>query len=223
MFGTLFPLTPESLGRIQHQASRTVFWEMAPTDAAVVAATGDVVFEKEAWLTTTLLNYGTCGFSIGHREEHARHSQRAVATVLFCGREQAPGVSNLPTAPVSPDADVLTSLFLDPGFAGTGLEPVLLDAAIMAVVGREAPAVEAFGRRLDLSAEQLAATGPDVRVICENAGNIGLLDVPTLESAGFRGVADHPVLPRLRLDLPPQQDLLSVEAIDQLLAESSLV
>ncbi len=223
MFASLFPLTPDTLGRIQYQAARTVFWEMIPTDAAVIAATGDVAFEKEAWLTSTLLSYGTCGFSIGHREGSERRSQRALATVLFCSRGRAPGVVNLPTAPVSPDADVLSSLFIDPGFAGTGLEPILLDAAIMEIVGRESPAVEAFGRRPDLTEEQVAAMSPDVRVICENADNIGLLEVPTLESAGFRVVADHPVLPRLRLDLPPQQGLLSVEAIDQLLAESSLV
>jgi GNAT superfamily N-acetyltransferase len=213
VFARVNPLSPDALSSIHPQAGRSIFWELAPDAAAVVQASGDPGFEKEAWLTTTLLEYGTCGFSL---ERSTR--ERAVATILFCARENAPGAEQLPTSPVSDDAEVLTSLFIDPGFAGIGLESVLLDAAIMFLVEREARAVEAFGWRTDFFARadvDELLEGP-VGNILRSASEIGLMSVPILESAGFKVIAEHPVLPRLRLELPPQQSLLSVAGLELL-------
>lgn len=213
MFARVNPVSPDALSSIHPQAGRSIFWELAPDAAAVVQASGDPGFEKEAWLTTTLLEYGTCGFSL---ERSTR--ERAVATVLFCSRDNAPGAGQLPSAPVSEDAEVLTSLFIDPGFAGIGLESVLLDAAIMSLVEREAQAVEAFGWHTDFFARadvDELLEGP-VGSILRSASEIGLMSVSILESAGFRIIADHPVLPRLRLDLPPQQSLLSAAGLELL-------
>ncbi|AGF73802.1 hypothetical protein [Corynebacterium halotolerans] len=223
MFASLSPITQETLGNIHPRARRSVFWELDPETAAKVTDKGDPAFEKEAWLTTTLLNYGCCGFSIGGSTRVDGTHRRAVATVLYCGRDDAPGTVNMPTAPVSDDAEVLTSLFIDPGFTGLGLEAVLVDASIMELVQKDASAVEAFGRREDFpaNAEDEEALGPEIRSILDRAEDIGLLSVATLESAGFQVVADHPVLPRLRLELPPQQHLLSAEAVELLLAETS--
>ena len=47
---------------------------------------------------------------------------------------------------------------------------------------------------------------------------IGLMSYETLRSAGFEVAADHPVLPRLRLELPPEHDMLSAAAAEDLLA-----
>lgn len=214
MFSRVSPLSPETISRIHPQAGRSIFWELDPETAAVVQSSGDPTFEKEAWLTTTLLEYGSCGFSL----ERSTH-ERAVATVLYCSREHAPGAVQLPTAPVSEDAEVLTSLFIDPGFAGIGLESLLLDAAIMSLVEREVPAVEAFGWRTDFFARadvDELLEGP-IGTVLRSATEIGLMTVSVLESAGFQVVADHPVLPRLRLELPPQHALLSAAAMEQLL------
>lgn len=213
MFARVNPLSPETISRIHPQAARSIFWELDPDSAAEVLASGDPGFEKEAWLTTTLLEYGSCGFSF----ERSSH-ERAVATVLFCSRDDAPGAVQLPTAPVSEDAQVLTSLFIDPGFAGIGLESVLLDAAIMSLVERNAPAVEAFGWRTDFFARadvDELLEGP-IGAVLRSASEIGLLSVSVLESAGFQVIADHPVLPRLRLELPPQHSLLSAAALELL-------
>ena len=111
---------------------------------------------------------------------------------------------------------MLTSLFIDPGFAGIGLESLLLDAAIMSLVERDVPAVEAFGWRTDFFARadvDELLEGP-VGAVLRSASEIGLMSVSVLESAGFKVVADHPVLPRLRLDLPPQHDLISAAALE---------
>ncbi|SMG18032.1 hypothetical protein SAMN06295981_0929 [Corynebacterium pollutisoli] len=214
MFATLIPLSPETMGRIHPQAGRSIFWELDAEAASLVQDSGDPAFEKEAWLTTTLLDYGCCGLSLERST-----AARAVATVLWCSRDAAPGCAQLPTAPVSEDAEVLTSLFIDPGFAGVGLEAVLLDAAIMQLVDADVPAVEAFGWRQDFfsraDVDELLE-GP-VGSILRSASEIGLMSVAVLESAGFQVVADHPVLPRLRLELPPQHGLLSVAAVEELL------
>lgn len=214
MFATLIPLSPETMGRIHPQAGRSIFWELDAEAASLVHDSGDPAFEKEAWLTTTLLEYGCCGLSLERST-----AARAVATVLWCSRDAAPGCAQLPTAPVSEDAEVLTSLFIDPGFAGVGLEAVLLDAAIMQLVDADVPAVEAFGWRQDFfsraDVDELLE-GP-VGSILRSASEIGLMSVAVLESAGFQVVADHPVLPRLRLELPPQHGLLSVAAVEELL------
>ena len=214
MFATLIPLSPETMGRIHPQAGRSIFWELDAEAASLVHDSGDPAFEKEAWLTTTLLDYGCCGLSLERST-----AVRAVATVLWCSRDAAPGCAQLPTAPVSEDAEVLTSLFIDPGFAGVGLEAVLLDAAIMQLVDADVPAVEAFGWRQDFfsraDVDELLE-GP-VGSVLRSASEIGLMSVAVLESAGFQVVADHPVLPRLRLELPPQHGLLSVAAVEELL------
>ncbi|RNE48122.1 hypothetical protein [Corynebacterium alimapuense] len=204
---TLIPVDQENLGRIHPQAARSIFWELDAETAATVITSGDPIFEKEAWLSGILIDHGPCGFSATRSD-----SAYAVATVFYCAREHAPGSAQLPTAPVSSDAELLSSLFIDPGFAGIGMEAVLIDAAIMELVGREISAIEAFGWRDDFfnrtDADELLS-GP-VGDILRSTPEIGLMSVSVLEAAGFKVVADHPVLPRLRLELPPQRDLLSV-------------
>lgn len=174
-------------------AARSIFWEL---DTEVT----DPAFEKEAWISAVLLSAGDCGLTVGNE-----------ATVFFCPADYAPGASKLPTAPVSQDAALLSSLFVKSHRAARGLEAVLLDAAIMNLSSREFSAVEAFGYRDTKEAEFL---------LREKPAFIGLLSVETLESAGFMVVQDHPVTPRLRLDLPPAFDLLSAAAVEDLLAKA---
>ena len=208
MDARLSPLTAQTAGGIHLQAARSVFWELEPELARRVAKAGNAPFEKEVWLSTVLLTFGACGFNIGFpRSEVPR--RRARATVLYCPREDAPGARQLPTAPVSEDAAVVTSLFIDPGFEGTGLEAVLMDAAIMDLLQKGVEAVEAFGWRKDAE---------DPLPMAENPQDIGLIDAAVLESAGFEVVRDHPVLPRLRLEMPPAKGLLSAEAVEKLLS-----
>lgn len=207
MDARLSPLTAQTAGEIHLQAARSVFWELEPELARRVSQAGDAPFEKEVWLSTVLLTFGSCGFSVGF--PRSAGSLRARATVLYCPREDAPGARQLPTAPVSEDAAVVTSLFIDPGFEGTGLEAVLMDAAIMDLLHKGVDAVEAFGWRKN--------SGDPVPVT-DKPQDIGLIDAEVLESAGFEVVRDHPVLPRLRLEMPPARGLLSAEAVEKLLS-----
>ena len=124
----------------------------------------------------------------------------------------------LPTAPVSADAYCLTSLHIDAAFAGIGWEAVLLDAAVVDLASRGLPAVEAFGVKADFTHELTGIC----KTIVEQREQIGLMPVEVLESAGFKIVADHPVIPRLRLELPPEQGLLSEAEIAELLAQAPI-
>lgn len=218
MQASLFPISQDNLSLLHPQARRSVFWELAAEAAARVEEAGFPDFEKEAWLSSLLYEQGSCGYSIGYLNAAPRLSTPAISTVIYCPREAAPGAAVLPTAPVSPDAVVITSLFIDEVFRGVGMEAVLLDAALVDLIKLEVPAVEAFGLR-DPKITGSIGVDPMVRSLVEKKNQIGLIEVAVLESAGFEIISEHPVLPRLRMELPPQDPLMTaMEA--QLLLQS---
>ncbi|MGP6174218.1 hypothetical protein [Corynebacterium sp. A21] len=220
MGARLYPIDAQHLGLMHPRAARSVFWECDPETAVKVCGSGDPIFEKEAWLATTTHNYGCCGFSIsGPSPLDPVSLERVVGTVFYCSPGDAPGAEQLPTAPVSEDAEIITSLFLDLGRAGEGLESVLLDAAIMELVTKDASAVEAFGLREDYIEDPGHPMSPTVAEIVARAGEIGLIGVSYLESAGFQVIREHPVLPRLRLEIPPPMDLRAIEGVAQRLEQ----
>ncbi|MCZ9310159.1 hypothetical protein ACUY3K_07985 [Corynebacterium uberis] len=196
-----------SITLVASAAARSVFWELEPDIAARVVARGEERFEKEAWLSTMLVDAPTCGFNI-----MAPPARRAVATVLFCGPADAPGARQLPSGPVSADAYLLSSLFVAPGFGDIGLQAVLIDAVIAELVERRSPAVEAFG---------VVPGRSDAEGIAARAAEIGLIDAPVLHAAGFELVSAHPVLPRYRLELPPERELLTGAAMESLLVAAA--
>ncbi|MFV8382140.1 hypothetical protein [Corynebacterium hindlerae] len=152
------------------------------------SAATDVAMTKELWLSNTLMTYGTCGFSIPD-----------VATILFAPPVLLPGVLEMPSGPVSLDATVLSSLF---GSRLTeGAHAVLIDACLTHLLAADIPAVEAFGWRSG-----------------STYGPIGLIPESALLAAGFWVVADHDEVPRLRIELPPVDGLLTATEVSELLA-----
>lgn len=223
----LVPLTPDS--EMHPRAATSMYWEC-------VHEVEDPRFEKEAWISSTMLSFGNCGFSI--RED---------ASIIYCAAQDAPGIAKMPTGPVSSDAAIITSLFVTSQRAGRGLESVLLDTTIMDLVERDFEAVEAFGYhdvgeeedeifydRSDTESESdfdifnSASMSFFADVNYEIArhflgirpDNIGLIPVSILQGAGFEVIKDHPVAPRLRLELPPSHDLLSAAAAEDLVARA---
>lgn len=226
----LEPLTPYS--EMHPRAASSMYWECAHEVA-------DPRFEKEAWISSTLLSFGPCGFSI-----------RSDATIIYCAADDAPGIAKMPTGPVASDAAIITSLFVSSQRFGRGLESVLLDTAIMDLLQREFDAVEAFGyhdfgetaddeifyERTDVgtqglgieelfkstSSEFFADVNFEIarHFLGIRPDHIGLLPVSILQGAGFEVVQDHPVTPRLRLELPPAHDLLSAAAVEDLVAKA---
>lgn len=216
MDAQLQPLSPESIPLIQHECAKSVFWELSPQ--AQANKNIDAAFEKEAWLATGILD-GVCrGFNLNYTNQRTDIPPlRAIATIVACNPAFAPGAVQLPTAPVSDDAWLLTSLHINPVVAGTGLETVLLDAVIMAAVAAEVSAVEAFGYYIDFVEDPDVPLAPELCDILSQTQAIGLLAVDMLQSAGFTVVQDHLVLPKLRLELPPARELLTAQAAEELL------
>ncbi len=218
MQASLFPIRQDNLSLLHPQARKSVFWELSADIVAHVQESGSPEFEKEAWLSTTLYEQQTCGYSIGYLNPDPIPSTPAISSVIYCHRHLAPGALVLPTAPVSTDAAVITSLFIDEVFRGLGMEAVLLDAALVDLIKMEVPVVEAFGLR-EAKINGSVELDPAVRGIVADRKNIGLMDIAVLESAGFEVIADHPVLPRLRMEMPPQDPLMTAMEAQLLLAE----
>lgn len=205
MIPRLAPVAQETLTSVHPQAARSVFWELGDLDA------GDPLLEKEAWLTTVLLTFGTCGFNL---DAGSGLRGRARATVLFCPPADAAGCARMPSGPVTADALVLTSLFVDPDLT-VGASHVLVDAALAELTARRTRVVEAFGYRDGVECSTLP--GSLVGLVADPQA-VGLLPAELLAATGFEVVAEHPVFPRFRLELPPPNGLLSAAEAEELLA-----
>lgn len=162
---------PVSLSNVHPACLRSAFWE-AGSDVP------DIRMAKELWLTSTLLNYGTCGFSIA-----------SVATILFAPPTLLPGAQEMPSGPVSPDAVLISSLFH--GELAAGTTALLIDACLAHLIATDVRAAEAFGWRSG------------------TFGPIGLIPETDLLAAGFSVVSEHDEVPRLRIELPPVDGLLT--------------
>ncbi|QGU08705.1 hypothetical protein COCCU_14075 [Corynebacterium occultum] len=216
MGARLYPINQQHLGLLHPRAARSVFWECDAATATSVHASGDPLFEKSAWLATTTHEYGCCGYSIAAPSPLAPAALESVfGTVLYCGRDKAPGAEQLPSGPVSEDAEIITSLFIDAVRSGEGMEAVLIDAAIMELMAKDVSAVEAFGLREDYIEDPDQPMDTQLAELVAKAGDIGLINFSVLESAGFQVIREHPVIPRLRLEIPPPVDLLAKLGISE--------
>ncbi|MGH3495626.1 MAG: GNAT family N-acetyltransferase, partial [Sciscionella sp.] len=110
----LISLTLDNLGDLPPRCRSCVFWELDPVSGARACANGGAELEKEAWLSDTLLEWGSCG--------HLLYVDSAPAGyVLFAPAAYVPRSVAFPTSPVSPDAVLLMTARLMPEFAGGGL------------------------------------------------------------------------------------------------------
>jgi GNAT superfamily N-acetyltransferase len=176
-----------------------VFWELDPAAGEQARADGSAELEKEAWVSDTLLEWGTCGQVLHVDDAPAGY-------VLFAPPAYVPRAGAFATSPVSADAVLLMTAWLDPQFRGSGLGRILVQALARDVVRRGIRAIEAFG--------------------CEGITNAGALDrrclLPAdyLRAVGFKTVRAHPQTPRLRLDIRSTAAWLAdmEGAIDRLLS-----
>ncbi|MBB0245614.1 GNAT family N-acetyltransferase [Streptomyces alkaliphilus] len=194
----LVPLDLETVPDLPVRCLSCVFWEMEPVEAALVRRRGQALLEKEAWLSSVLLEWGTCG-------RVAYIDRNPVGFVSYAPPEAVPRAPLFSSGPVSPDAVLLMTSWLHPEARGQGLGRALLQSAAKDVLGRGFRALEAFG------ASPAAASG------C-------VLPVGYLEAVGFRVVREHPVYPRLRMDLHTLIDRISEMGafIDRLLGGARL-
>ncbi len=171
----LVNLTLDNLGDLPPRCRRCAFWELDPFGRDRAERGGDTELEKEAWVSATLLDWGSCG--------KLAYVDGVPAGYIMCAPPMyVPRSFAFPTSPVSPDAAVLMTLHVLPEFTGGGLGRTLVQAIAKDLTRRGVRAVEAFG--------EASWTAPHCVV---PAGH--------LLSVGFKTIRPHPRWPRLRLEL----------------------
>lgn len=168
-------ITLDNLDDLPRRCRRCVFWELDPVSKQRCEDEGFPELEKEAWVSATLLEWGSCG-------KLAYVDNVPAGYVLYAPPAYVPRSVAFPTSPVSADAVLLMTAQVLPEFAGGGLARVLVQTAAKDLVRRGVKAMEAFA---DLKWEK-----PDC-----------VLPIDPLLAVGFKTVRPHPRYPRLRLDL----------------------
>lgn len=171
----LVSLTLDTLEDLPRRCRRCVFWELDPVSGERAAEAGDTDLEKEAWVSRTLLEWGSCGKLIYVDGVPA-------GFLLFAPPAYVPRSAAFPTSPVSPDAALLMGVHVLQDFGGGGLGRMLIQGVARDLTKRGVKAIEAFG---DAQWERPRCVAP----------------ADYYRSVGFKTVRPHPRFPRLRMDL----------------------
>ena len=168
-------ITLDNLDDLPGRCRKCVFWELDPVahDRAVEA--GDTAFEKESWVSATLLEWGSCGKIVYVDGAPAGY-------VMYAPPMYVPRSVAFPTSPVSADAVLLMTGHVLPDFAGGGLARILVQGVAKDLTRRGVKAIEAFG---DLQHNAPACVMP----------------AEYLTAVGFKTVRPHHRFPRLRLEI----------------------
>ncbi|MGQ7295782.1 GNAT family N-acetyltransferase [Quadrisphaera sp. KR29] len=177
------PLTLEALADLPTRCRGCVAWELDPVSAGRAVAAGGTAFEKEAWLSEVLLQWGSAG-------RLAYVDDALAGFVTYAPPVHVPRSRAFPTSPVSGDAVLLMSGWVEPAHRGGGIARMLVQSAAKDLTQRGVRAVEAFG-----------AAGAELQE--RRAGLTAECIVPAAfyEAVGFTVVRPHHRYPRLRLEL----------------------
>ena len=170
----LVNITLDNLDELPRRCRSCVFWELDPVAGERAAESGDTSLEKEAWVSATLLEWGSCGKLV-------QVDGITAGYVVYAPPGYVPRSIAFPTSPVSPDAILLTTALILPEFVGGGLGRMLVQGAAKDLIRRGVRAVEAFG---DAKEEPGCLVPSDY-----------------LRAVGFKTVRPHHRFPRLRLEL----------------------
>lgn len=191
----LVNLTLDTLEDLPRRCRQCVFWELDPVAAERACATGDPGLEKEAWVSQTLLEWGSCGKLV-------YVDGMPAGFTLYSPPAYVPRSMAFPTSPISPDAVLLMAAHVVPAFAGGGLGRMLIQGVARDMAKRGIRAIEAFG-----DARSGAPAGRDAPAAREQSE--GDADEPArclapadfYLAVGFKTVRPHPRFPRVRLEL----------------------
>jgi GNAT superfamily N-acetyltransferase len=168
-------LTLDTLEDLPRRCRHCVFWELDPVSQDRAVRCGDAGLEKEAWVSSTLLEWGSCG-------KLAYVDGAPAGYVMFAPPAYVPRSLAFPTSPVSSDAVLLMTAQVVDSFAGEGLGRMLVQGLAKDLTKRGVKAVEAFA--------DLEHTEPNCMVPADY-----------LLAVGFKTVRPHRRWPRMRLEL----------------------
>ena len=170
-------VTLDNLEDLPKHSRKCVYWELAPHLREQAEEFGTTDLEKEAWVSSVLLEWGSCGRLV-------YSDKLPVGFVMYAPPTAVPRASAFPTSPPSPDAVLLTGFHVLPEFRGGGLGRMLVQAVAKDLTRRGVKAIEAFGDARPDEDEQTCVVPADF-----------------LLRVGFKTVRQHPRWPRLRLEL----------------------
>ena len=200
------PLRLDGFEQLPKHARRCVFWEVDPQTLDGGHYLPDPEFEKEAWLSMVMLEWGSCGQVAAAAVEGSDDSEETcMGYVLYAPPRAVPRAQRFPTGPVSADAVLLTSMGVEPG-QPEGLNALLIGQVVNELVRRGVRALEAFGRTAEAGDLHDPRTAdPDLAPAVEALGDCSfdlcMIDADFLQDVGFTVVAPHRYFPRLRLEL----------------------
>jgi hypothetical protein len=181
----LVNLTLDTLEDLPRPCRQCVYWELDPVAADRACAAGDPGLEKEAWVSQTLLEWGSCGKLL-------YVDGMSAGFVMYAPPACVPRSMAFPTSPVSADAALLMTANVVPAFAGGGLGRMLVQGVARDLTKRGIKAIEAFGDAKYGEADAKGGAG-------DGSGCLAPADF--FLSVGFKTVRPHPRYPRLRLEL----------------------
>ena len=106
-------LTLDHLEALPAPCRSCLFWELDPVRRSRVE---DPAAEKDAWISHVLREWGSCG-------RVALVDDVPVGYLVYAPEAFVPGAAGFPTAPVSPDAVLLTTAYVAPEHAGRRAGP----------------------------------------------------------------------------------------------------
>jgi hypothetical protein len=164
-------LTLDHLDALPSPCRSCLFWELDPVRRERVE---DPCAEKDAWVSEVLREWGSCG-------RVALVDDVAVGYLIYAPAAFVPGAAAFPTAPVSADAVLLTTAYVEESARG-GLGRMLVQGMARDLIERGGiRAVEAFG---------------DTR-----GGGRCVVPVDFLGGVGFKTHRAHSTTPRMRMEL----------------------
>ncbi len=167
-------LTLDHLEHLPGRCAECVFWELDPVRREAVR--GHEAEEKAAWVSMVLREWGSCG-------RVALVDGEVVGHMIWAPPVHVPAADGFATGPISSDAVILTTAYVDPRHRGGGLGRMLMQGMAKDLVVRGGvKAIEAFG---------------------DTRGRSGNCVVPAdfLLAVGFSTHRAHTVNPRMRMDL----------------------
>ena len=174
----LRPMTAADLDLLPDPCGRCAFWETSVADLVAPSDHPDRAARKAEWAQEVTDHWGYCGVLAVHEDE-------VIGFLTVAPARYVPRLPAFSTTPVGTDVAVLLSAQVVEAWRGKGIGRQLVTSAAGLVARRDIRALEAVGTRRD---------GPSC-----------MMPVSWLEAVGFGVVREHPVTPRLRMDLHATQ------------------
>lgn len=171
----LVNITLDNLDDLPPRCRGCVFWELDPIGGERAAEAGEPALEKESWVSSVLLEWGSCG-------KIAYVDGAPAGYALYAPPPYVPRSVAFPTSPVSADAVLLMTAHVLTEFASGGLGRMLVQSMAKDLTRRGVKAIEAFG-------------------VHDWEPNACMLPADYLLAVGFKTVRPHHRYPRLRLEL----------------------